>query len=341
MRICRLLILARLFCRRFSYMSCVCNVACIALLLAVGLLLPMSAVPLLSQAPLRVESAETLQANIRSAVERNASSEQLGTQWLTLANRYQDRFELEKAEDAYARAIHLLRNTSSQSQYAESLQGMGNVYRTSGRRREARKCLTKSLDIYRSLNDEAKIARLHVALGLELLIENKYREAETESTAALKIFESEPKPDVSDMSDAYLIRCRATCGQGRCRSALDDVSRAHSVALNRFQENSIEMISIWMVQGQVQTQAKLQADGEQSMNEALRLAKSRTDLPRPYFVTLQLTVLRAQRTSLKAAHRKQEAKHVEDQIARIEADVPAACTGCTVSAASLMSPGIR
>jgi tetratricopeptide (TPR) repeat protein len=286
-------------------------------------------------------STETLQANIRSGAERGVSPEESGKLWLALANRYQDRFELEKAEDAYARAIHLLRDTSSQSQYADSLHGMGNVYRTSGQPKEARKCFTRSLDLYRSLNDQANMARLHVALGLELLTEHNYREAEAESTAALEYFESAPKPDVSDMSDAYLIRSRAACGQGRCRSALDDVSRAHSVALNKFQENSIETISIWVVQGQVQMQAGLQSDGEQSMNEALRLAQSRTDLPRPYFVTLQLTVLRAQKTSLNAAHRKQQAKHVEDQIARIEADAPAACTGCTVSAPALMSPGMR
>jgi tetratricopeptide (TPR) repeat protein len=337
----RLSISARLFCRRFFYRSRVGNLARIALPIVMGLLSPMSAVLLRSQAALGVESTETLQANIRSAVQQNASSEQLGTLWLTLANRYQDRFELEKAEDAYARAIHLLRDTSSLSQYAESLHGMGNVYRTSGRLTEARNCLAKSLDIYRTLNDEGNMAHLHVALGLELLTEHKYREAETESTEALKYFESASKPDVSDMSDAYLIRSRAICGQGRCRSALDDVSQAHSVALNRFQENSIEMISIWTVQGQVQMQAGLQADGEQALNEALRLAQSRTDLPRPYFVTLQLTVLRAQRISLKAAHRKQEAKHVEDQIARIEADAPVACTGCTVSAPALMSPRMR
>lgn len=121
---------------------------------------------------------------------------------------------------------------------------------------------------------------------------------------------------------AYLTRSRAMCGQGRCRSALHDVSQAHSVALNKFQENSIEMISIRLVQGQIQMKAGLQADGEQAMNEALRLVQSRTDLPRPYFVTLQLVVLRAQRTSLKAAHRKQEAKHAEDQITRIEAERP-------------------
>ncbi len=338
MRVCRLLIFTPLFCRRFSYVSRVCTVARIALPLAAALLAPML---LSSQPPLRVESTQTLQANIRSAAERNASAEQLGTLWLALANRYQDRFELEKAEDAYARAIHLLRDTSSQSQYAESLHGMGNVYRASGRLKEARKCLTKSLDIYGTLNDETKFARLHVELGTELLAEYKYREAETESTAALKDFESGSTPDISDMSAAYLIRSRAICGQGRCRSALDDVSRAHSVALNRFQENSIEMISIWMVQGQVEMQAGLQADGEQSMNEALRLAQSRTDLPRPYFVALELAVLRAQRTSLKAAHRKEEARQVEDQISRIEAEAPAACAGCTVSAPALVSAGMR
>jgi tetratricopeptide (TPR) repeat protein len=294
-----------------------------------------------AQPPVRVPTTDMLQANIRRAVQQNASAEQLGTLWLTLANRYQDRFELEKAEDAYARAIHLLRDTASQNQYAESLQGMGNVYTTFGRLREARKYLTKSFDIYATLNDEANIAHLHLSLGQELLAEHKYREAEIESAAAVKGLESGPKPDLSDLSMAYLTRSRAMCGQGRCRSALDDVSQAHSVALNKFQENSIEMISIWLVQGQIQMKAGLQADGEQAMNEALRLVQSRTDLPRPYFVTLQLVVLRAQRTSLKAAHRKQEAKHVEDQIARIEADAPAVCTGCTVSAPALMSQGIR
>jgi tetratricopeptide (TPR) repeat protein len=218
---------------------------------------------------------------------------------------------------------------------------MGNVYRASGRLKEARRCLTTSLDIYTTLNDETNIARLHVELGAELLAENKYREAEAESAAAIKYFESVPKPDVSDMSAAYLVRSRAICGQGRCRSALDDVSRAHSVALSRFRENSIEMISIWMVQGQVQMQAGLLAEGEQSMNQALRLAQSRTDLPHPYFVALELAVLRAQRTSLKAAHRKHQAKNAEDQIARIESDAPAACSGCTVSAPALMSPQMR
>ena len=337
--VCQLSILARLFNRRFSYLSRVCHLARIALPFAMGLLIP--ATPLPSQTPLRVESTETLQTNIRRAVERNASAEELGTLWLTLANRYQDRFELEKAEDAYARAIHLLRDTSSQSQYAESLDGMGNVYGASGRLREARKFLTKSLDIYRTLNDQANIAHLHVSLGSELLAEHKYRDAEIESTAALKAFESVSKPDLSDVSMAYLTRGRAACAQGRCRSALDDVSQAHSLALNRFQENSIEMISIRLVQGQIQMKAGLQADGEQAMNEALRLVQSRTDLPRPYFVAMELVVLRAQRTSLKAAHRKQEAKHVEDQISRIEADAPPACAGCTVSAASLMSSGMR
>jgi len=140
---------------------------------------------------------------------------------------------------------------------------------------------------------------------------------------------------------AYLTRGRAVCNQGRCRSALDDVSKAQSVIPAGLPENSIEMISIRLVQGQIQMKAGLEVDGQESMKQALRLVQSRTDLPRPYFVTLELVVLRAQRTSLKAANRKQEAKYVEDQIRRIEAEAPATCTGCTVSTASLMTSGMR
>jgi tetratricopeptide (TPR) repeat protein len=336
----RFSISARLFYRRFIYRPGVCNQVRIASI-ALGLLSLMSAGVLRSQPPLRVESTDTLKANIRNASERNASSEQLGKLWLLLANRYHDRFELEKAEDAYAHAIHLLSDTSSQNDYAASLHGMGNVYGAVGRLSEARKCLTKSLDIYATLNDEANVALLHLSLGLELLAEHKYREAEIESTAALKGFESGQNVDFSDVSMAYLTRSRAICGQGRCRSALDDVTQAHTVAQKRFQESSIEMISIWLVQGQVQMKAGLQADGEQAMKEALRLAQSRTDLPRPYFVALELVVLRAQRTSLWAAHRKPEAKQAEDLIRRIEADAPPVCFGCTVSAESLLSTGMR
>jgi tetratricopeptide (TPR) repeat protein len=292
-----------------------------------------------TQAP--VPSTETLRANIHSAVERRVSPEELGTLWLTIANRYQDRFELEKAEDAYANAIHLLHDTSLQSQYAESLRGMGVVINTFGRLKEARGYLTKSLDIYMALKDETNTAHGHLALGLELFAEHKYREAEVETTAALKGFEATGTHDAGAVSMAYLTRGRAICNQGRCRSALDDVSQARVVTGGRLPENSIEMISIWLIQGQIQMKAGLEADGEQSMKQALTLLQSRTDLSQPYFVTLELVVLRAQRTSFKAAHRKEEAKYAEDQIRRIEAEAPAACNGCTVSVAGLMSPGWR
>ena len=83
------------------------------------------------------------------------------------------------------------------------------MYTTYGRLKEARKYLTKSLDIYRTLNDEANIAHLHLSLGQELLAEHKYRDAEIDSAAALKGLESGPKPDLSDLSMAYLTRSRA------------------------------------------------------------------------------------------------------------------------------------
>jgi hypothetical protein len=85
-------------------------------------------------------------------------------------------------------------------------------------------------------------------------------------------------------------------------------------------------------------QAGLQADGGRSMNEALRLARA-DDLPRP-LRALELAVLGRKDQSQGGAPKK-EAKRAEDQIARIEADAPVACTGCTVSAPALMSPGMQ
>ena len=308
------------------------------LAIAMGFLMHASAGPPGAESSGPTDGSTTLQASILKAVELHASPEVLGKLWLTLANRYLDQFELQKAEEAYTHAIRLLHGTPSQAQYADSLRGIGTVYRTSGRLKQARKYLTSSLGIYEALNDRPNVAYLHLALGLERLAERKYREAEAETTAALEEFESGIKLDLSDLSAAYLTRSRAVCGEGRCGSALQDVSRAHNVAQNRFHENSIEMISIWLVQGYVQMQAGLQTEGQLAMNEALRLAQSRTDLPRPFFVALQLAVLRAQAVALKAADRKQKAKHAQDQIAQIEAEARSRCNGCTVSVAALVSP---
>jgi tetratricopeptide (TPR) repeat protein len=292
------------------------------------------------QNSLELERVEALQAKIRSAVDQHANPEQVGTLWLSLAKRFLGYLELEKAEDAFARAIHLLRDTSLQTQYADSLDGIARVYLTLGRLGEARSFLTKSLETYAKLKAESNVASIHVALGIVQLASHKYREAEIESATALKIFESEASPDPAEISAAYLLHARAICGEGRCSSALDDILRARSAIASKSPENSIEMISIWMIKGQIQIQAGLQAEGEQAIDEGLRLLQSRTDLPHPVSVALELAILRVQASSLRAAHRKQEAKRTEDQIARIEAEQPATCRGCTVSAAALLSqPG--
>ena len=301
------------------------------LLLLSGLMMRLAAQTLVQDGQIRV-----LQNSLRVATEQHASPEQLGGLWHVLGVRYQAAFDYDNAEDAFNRAIHLLRDTAFKAEYADSLHGVAELYVMKSRLKEARSNLERALAVFEELGDRRNAASVRGTLAVGLLREHKFREAETEASAAVAVLESLANPDLTELENAYTARARAVAGQGHPEAALRDAARARALATGDPAANSIDDVGTLLVQGEIQMQAGLELEGQRSMAEALRLARSMTDLPRAISAALERLILEQEAFSLRRAHRNQEAKVVEDQMKHVESAARSGCNGCTVNVTSLL-----
>jgi tetratricopeptide (TPR) repeat protein len=282
-----------------------------------------------------IQRIEMLRTQIKTAEQQHAGAAEVGGLWLKLANRYQDLLEFAQAEDAFARSQRLLDTPDTQTQFADALDGMGQLYVQVGRLNDAADYLRKSMAIYQRLGNQLHTSALHVTMALIQLNSHHYREAEAESTEALTEMQPLEQPDPGELVAAYLAHSYAICNQGRCFDALSDVDRAMFVAQAHLRPDSIDMIAVWQARGFDQWKAGAPDDADRAMGAALHLMRSRTDLPQPMQIDLQLGVMRQYDAFLKATHRKPEEKEMAAEMARLQAQQPQPCNGCTVSVAAL------
>jgi len=282
-----------------------------------------------------IERIEMLRTQIKTAEQQHAGAAEVGGLWIRLGNRYQDTHEPAQAEDAFARSLRLLDTPATQPQYADALDGLGSLYLQTGRLNDADDDLRKSLAIYQRLGNQLHTAALHVSIALLQLNEHRFREAEAESTEGLTEMQSLDQPDPGELVAAYLAHSYAICDLGRCGEALSDVDRAMFVAQAHLRPDSIDMVAVWQARGFDQWKAGAPDDADRAMGAALHLMRSRTDLPQPMQVALQLGVMRQYDAFLKTTHRKPEEKEMAAEMARLQAQQPQPCNGCTVSVAAL------
>lgn len=278
----------------------------------------------------------TLENSLRVATEHHESPGELGNLWRALAIQYQNEFEVDKAEDAYIHSIRLLRNTPLKAEYAGSLHGVAQIYVMESRLKEAQRDLAPALAIFEELGDSRSAASVRETVAVALMRDHKFREAEIEASRVIALLESIDHSRLSELVNAYTTRARAVAAEGRPEAALQDATHAHSLASEKFATNSIDSMVTLLVVGEVQMQAGLEREGEQSMMEALRLARSRTDLPPGMSSALQASMLEYAAISLRKAHRNQEAKVLELEMKQAQSAARAGCNGCTVSVTSLL-----
>ncbi len=290
----------------------------------------------LSQAA--TERVAMLRGELKSAEERHASAAEIGRLWLRLGNQYQNELDFAPAEDAFARALRTLQGTEARSDYADALDGMASVYVSTGRVNDSAGFLKRSLEVYESLDDHTHMGREHVTIALTDVFRKRYQEAETESAAGLSELQLQDKPDVGELVAAYLTHAYALCYQGRCSAALEDVGRAQ-LAAAKLPAESVEMAAVWLARGVDEWKMGEPDKGGRAMQEALRIARSRTDLPKAARVTLELGVMRQYDELLKTSHREAEHRTMDAEMARLQSDARGGCRGCTVSTAAL-APGL-
>jgi tetratricopeptide (TPR) repeat protein len=276
-----------------------------------------------------------LQKQIRTAEYVHANAEQLGTLWLHLADAYQGELDQQSAEDAFAHALGVLRPTTEKELYANALDGIATVYTATGRLDIAEKCLRQALKLEDTQRGSAAEAETLVNLATVLMLKHRYEEAVKELSAALRFLETQADSDVGKLFVVYVARSRALCDMKQCEEGLRDLERALALGNGRFAVNSVGMISIAAVRGFEQIRAGSVEEGGETFRQAMRLADSRTDLSTSARAEIRLRILESYSQSLRFAHRKQERKRVQEELARVKVQEPRGCNGCTVSAAIL------
>ena len=81
---------------------------------------------------------ELLRAELKKAESTHAGDARIGHLWRDLGIAYESRLAEGPAEDAYVRAIPLLRSAGRDFEYADALHGLGSVYLNMEQRPEAR-----------------------------------------------------------------------------------------------------------------------------------------------------------------------------------------------------------
>jgi tetratricopeptide (TPR) repeat protein len=274
---------------------------------------------------------------IDTAASWHATDTQLGKLWLQLAYDYEAELDVQGAEEAYARSLKLLRTSSSQKYYADALNGLGSLYQTTSRLKESESCRRKALAIYEALEDEAGIARVHVAVAIDLLQEQSFKQSEAESSQALESLRRQAEPDKTELVAGLVASSYAKCFQGRCKEGMLDAREAMTLARAAFAKDATPVIAALLAVGFEQWKTGAQADGEKAMREALELLREKKDMPRRMLLDAQLMVLTRYTDYLKTTHQKVMAKQMEDEIEWLKRGQPPLCRDCTVNVVALSS----
>jgi tetratricopeptide (TPR) repeat protein len=285
--------------------------------------------------PMTAERIDLMRGQIQVAEAQHASREKTGTLWLQLANSYYDQLEFSRAEDAFGHAAGLLRGSTARAAYAEALAGMGSIYVSTHRLDEAEDYLKNARKIFAAVGDRGRQAELHDTTAEVDLAKGRYREAAAESAEGLAELQALDQPDPVEMMVAYLVHSDALCRLGRCAEAIADTDRAIATMQQGHSTDPLELTAAYMMRGVEEWKLGTVSAGEHDIQEALKIVRGPTNLPRAAAVCAELGEMRQYEALLKESHRKAEAQQIEIEIGRLEAGQPVECAACTVSAAAL------
>jgi tetratricopeptide (TPR) repeat protein len=269
---------------------------------------------------------------LRTADQNHLSNAQRAALWKNLALNYHSASEFLKAEDAYNRALHLLKTApSDRAEYSSTLDDLASLYLTYGRFVDAESAIKQALKIRQKLGNRAESAVSEVHLSDIALVRHQYKKAERLALRGLEGMESSPDPPKTGMLSALITLAYARCSRGHCDEGLMNAKQAVAFAQkNSDSESAADGFALETL-GFAEWKHGAKQDGEKAMLQAIQIlrAKLAPADPRLGGVLLQY------RTYLLEANRQGEAQEINEQVTRMTRQAGVYCEGCTVSVYSL------
>lgn len=304
----------------------------ISLLIALLLLqFPVTSLQAQSSSPVLAhqKKIQTTLDSIHQWEHAGVSSEQLGLLWSTLGSAYRDEMSLEPAEQAFIKALQIIKSTGGEDgNYATALEDLSLVYALMEHRQEAQNCRKAALEIWKKLGDQLGVARSYKYMALTDLHQSKFKDSEKYSTLAYNALKPLTPPNISDQVAALLIRAYARCFEKKCSQGMEDIQLARTIAGSALQPDSFAAGEILFAQGFATWKLGDVENGREVMHRALDILERNSLSSNPSLMGARIQY----RLCLKAGHHDKEAKEVADQIAAITRSQPhQSCPNCTVS----------
>jgi tetratricopeptide (TPR) repeat protein len=269
---------------------------------------------------------------IRIAEQEHLPQAQQGTLWEQLALEYHAATEFLKAEDAYLRALHLLKTTpSARADYASTLDNLSSLYLIYGRLDDAESARKQAIKVRQKLGTPAENGESEVHLADLAVVRHQFKKAERLSLQGLKMLESSLNPPRTGILSAFITLTYARCSRGHCGEGLMNAKQAVAFANKNFESESAAHGFALQTLGFAEWKSGAAQDGERTMLQAIQLLRTRLAPADPRLAGAMLQY----QAYLVEAHRPAEAQEIREQVTRMTSHAGVYCQGCAVSVYSL------
>jgi hypothetical protein len=262
---------------------------------------------------------------IRIGEQQHLPPAQQGILWEQLALEYHISTDFQKAEDAYLRALRLLKTApSSREDYASALDSLSSLYLIYGRSDDAESARKQAIKVRQKMGNDADNGESLVHLADVAIVRHQFKKAERLALHGLRLLESSPNPQREGILSAFITLTYARCFRGHCQEGLINAKQALAFANTNFQSESTAHGFALETLGFAEWKSGSPQDGERAMLQSIQLLRrglAPTD-PRLAGALLQY------KSYLEEAHRSAEAQEIREQVSRMTSQAGAACQAC-------------
>jgi hypothetical protein len=279
-----------------------------------------------SQPELKAQIDKELRA-VRAAEHDHLSSTGVGYLWSRLAVDYDDLADLPRAEDAYLRAIRLLKDAPeqrAQERYATMLDRLGSLYMAYHRVDDGAEYLKKSMAVRATMGDRTALGVSEMHLAEVELARNRFREAEKSAVEAQTNLTAAGDVGKDGLLATLLTLTFARCSLNRCAEGLRDAEHAMELARMVYPNNSLPFGHVQMALGFAQWKTGNSEAAEKAMLEGIRIIREQNAPGSPY----PRNAMMQYRKFLQAMRRNDDVKRLDKGLAET---MPAPCASCTVN----------
>jgi tetratricopeptide (TPR) repeat protein len=297
--------------------------------LSVGVLWAQTPNPQLSSSQTRI--ARDLEV-IHIGEQQHFPPARQAASWEQLASQYEIGTDFLKAEDAYLRALHLLKSApTARTEYAFTLDNLSSLYMIYRRLDDAESARKQAIKVRQKIGNPAETGQSEVHLADIALMRHQYDRAERLALQALPMMESSSNPPRAGILSAFIALTFARCSRGHCEEGLMNARQAVTFANKNFEAESAANGFALESLGFAEWKSGASEDAGRTLLQALQILRTRLSATDPRL----RGVMSQYRSYLIEAHRPADAQEIENELTRVTSQAGVYCQTCTVSVGSL------